>query len=116
YQKKILSISDRSNVIFTTPSLYLKKELLNWGVPAEKIGLLPNTYDSKLSSVRPTKFLDKTFLRIINVSRMISWKGQKYLILAFAEFLRNHKGHLTLVGGGDELQAMKKLSNELGIS
>lgn len=117
YREMIIDLSGRDEVTFTTPSQFLKNELLSWGIPEDKVTVLYNTFDSKLfTDLKKTSTLDKSYLRVINVSRMISWKGQRFLIEAFANFLKQNKGHLTLIGGGDELPRMIELAERLGIS
>lgn len=117
YAVAIKSLADRSRVIFTVTSQFLKGELIRLGVSSEKIVILSNTVDSRFLSgprLNP-EMVRKDFLRIINVSRMVTCKGHEYLIQAFSEFLKERDGELTLVGDGDRAEYLKTLIKTLGI-
>lgn len=116
YKELILKQGSNSLVRFTCPSEYLKNILVEWGVPTQKIIVLSNTFATKFIKKSSPKTLQKSYLRVLNVARMVPWKGQKYLVEAFAEFLKTNKGHLTLVGSGDEMQRLRELVASLRIT
>jgi phosphatidylinositol alpha-1,6-mannosyltransferase len=53
---------------------------------------------------------------VVSVSRLVPRKGGRTLIRAFPEVLRSHpEAHLLIVGGGPDLERLRKMTDEAGL-
>lgn len=99
---------------FTTPSQYLKSELVARGVPEDKILVVHNVVHPRFFEHRKTTdFYDGSReLRLINIGRLIELKGHRELLTGLKYFVKNVSTNvsLTLVYGGEQegLAALKK--------
>lgn len=119
YKDDIIKLSRMNSVQFSACSNYLREELIKLGVSPEKITVLYNTFDLAVFPIQAKKTTNENRkkLKILNVARMIEWKGQKYLLEAFSQFLSSgRKGELLLVGAGETLEDLRSLAIQLQIS
>lgn len=114
--QKLREVSNRNNVLITTCSSYLRELALAKGVKAEACKVLYNTYSKSFESCFRKRDSYDGALKIINVARMVSWKGQSDLIEAFAEFNKLHpRSRLTLVGDGPCREDLVVLGKKLKV-
>jgi glycosyltransferase involved in cell wall biosynthesis len=92
-----------------TPSNYLKKLVVNWGYPENKIDVVYNSID--LPKIENFKRKSDKF-RLITVCRMVPWKGVDKILEAVA---RIKDIEFVAVGDGEYLEKYKKLANNLKI-
>ncbi len=96
-----------------TPSSYLKKIVLGWGVNAEKIKVIYNAVDpggageGSVSEELSSFALNKK--KIVSVGRLVSWKGFEGLIHAVADI---PDICLIIIGEGPERGDLEKLIKE----
>lgn len=114
----LLEMARAPKVLFTANSEFLARKLIELGVPAEKVHPVALTFNDVFSEHRKKRFFrpgDR--LRLINTARFIEWKGQRYLIEAFARFVRevHPNAQLTLIGEGETLAAVKQLASDCGV-
>lgn len=94
----ILSIDDRAKN---------KVEVVPMGVDINRFKSEDNT---NLKEVFGAEYL------ILNVGRLIDWKGTKYLIIAMKEVIKNFPNAKLLIGGdGPEKGKLEKLTEELNL-
>lgn len=91
-------------------SKYLKKQLVKSGLPTSKIAVVYNGSDFPAPNARPHKRLV-----IGSVGRLHPVKGYDLLIKAFA-LIDNKRLRLKIAGVGEELDNLKDLAKNLGIS
>lgn len=101
------TLAARDDVAFTAVSRYLAGELQAAGVPEGRITVLPNAVNPRFFAHRKTgAFHDASRpLKLLNIGRLIDWKGHGVLLDALALFRERAGGavHLTIVyGNGDE--------------
>jgi len=119
YIRTYCSLSN--NVRFAAVSDYLKNVLIEQGVPPNKIDLLPNCIDGRFVTNQKVKdfYTPSRALKILNVGRLIDWKGHKYLIesLSMIAFPDGQGFVLTIVYGNmdRELQSLIKLAKSLNL-
>jgi colanic acid/amylovoran biosynthesis glycosyltransferase len=113
YIEEVRDFSEKKNVLYSTCSVYLKKQLVALGVNDKSIRLLHNTF-SKTQSIKSHK--NQNEFVILNVSRLDKIKGQTYLIEAFEKVLQKvEKASLVFVGAGPEEKPLKTKVRELGL-
>jgi glycosyltransferase involved in cell wall biosynthesis len=103
---------------YTTPSGFLKNEALKiLSIPDSSISVLPNMVNNKFRNCTPAQFNKGDQLRIVNIGRLIPVKGHRYLLNAFALFVKRHYANskLILVGKGGELANINKLIKEYAL-
>jgi glycosyltransferase involved in cell wall biosynthesis len=86
-----------------------KEQYLRYGVPAEKISLIPNGLDLKEFSHLPAKGsyrlannIAEGTVVILSVGRIHTLKGLSHLIVAFARLHEFHPESLLIIAGPDE--------------
>ena len=115
------------NAHFTAVSEYLKGELIDQGVSPEKITLMHNSisnvfWDNRKPGVDKTADREKSGydLRLLNIGRLVDWKGHEDIIRALHRIVehRKLKLKLTVVYGSDatNLEFCKQLASDLGFS
>lgn len=126
YADYILSEAARSPMVrFTVVSRYLQDVLARAGVPEDKITLVPNTvHDRFFATARrraePRPGLKREGpLRLLNIGRLVPWKGQEVLIEALAK-LADEAGveaQATFVYGAvdDDLARLQRRAKQLGV-
>lgn len=106
---------------FTTVSHYLYHQLLNRGVTQNKINLVPNVVHERFFKHRKCSnfYNPKRTLKVLNVGRLVSWKGHSELLDGLNYYVKNVSDdiHLTILFGKseDELKAIKTKINNLGL-
>lgn len=94
------------------------KELALQSSRSQVISIIPNGIDAEEFKVFPEKEHDG-YVRILCVSRLTPRKGIRYLLQAMKILLAKdaaRKIELWIAGEGDEMEFLKQLSSELGIS
>lgn len=118
YQREIKKLEECESIVFTAPTNFLKEKIQEYGVSREKIKIVPNTFNKNFSEVHKDNYFKygDTF-KVINVSRFVSWKGQRYLLEAFEKLVKNlyNNSELTFIGEGEEKEKIKKLAKRKGI-
>jgi glycosyltransferase involved in cell wall biosynthesis len=117
YKDELLIINSYENIQIIAHTSFLKSQIVKQGIKAELIHIIHNGFNPKFSAIKKQKYFKHgdTF-KILNVSRLINWKGHIYLIDAFKEFSKIYRNsELTLVGGGDLLTSLKLHTKEIGI-
>ena len=92
-----------------TPSEYLKKIVIGWGVPAERIQVIYNAFD--ITNLDNRELVDNNL--IISVGRLVSWKGFDVLIGIMPDLLAKNKNfQLQIIGTGPEKEKLINLVKE----
>lgn len=116
-RKKIERFVARGAVKVVVPSEYLKKIVLLWGVPEERITVIYNGFDAPVISESKEALRKKLGISgytIISVGRLVPWKGFSVLIDAMTEITKaTPSAHLFIVGDGPENVGLKKKIEEL---
>lgn len=116
----LTKLYEKENIVFTFPTQFLLNEYLRIvRTSEERLHVIPNTFEpafineNKLISIQP---YDR--LNIVNVSRLVNWKGHKYIIKGFAKFIGEYGKMATLkiIGDGPELNKLKELVDKLNIN
>lgn len=97
--------SKREDTFFTTVSHYLRKELEKYGIPKDKISVIPNTVNERFFEHRKSNYFQKgDTLKLLNLGRLIDWKGHIDLLQGVRYFQDNcyENLHLTIVYGYGE--------------
>lgn len=101
YKEIIEGFLKRNHVIVTTPSEYLKQQLLHsFSIDANLVKIIPNGYNADFFPEEcPGRDNRSIPFRIVCVGRFIPWKGHRYLIEAYAKFHNSHPNtELVLIG------------------
>jgi len=95
-----------------TPSNYLRRMVIGWGVPPERVTTIPNGVELERFHHIQNKERSSGRLRVLFVGRLTNWKGVETLLLAM-----NHVDNvsLTIVGDGPELPHLIDLAKQLNI-
>lgn len=118
YLENIHHLGKQENVYFTAPSEFLMNRMIKLGIHPEKIKIIRNSFNSSFLEIKCKKnfnYGDK--LKILNVGRLESVKGQQYLIEAFSIFSSTYtNAHLTIIGEGSLEKQLKNVAKRLGVS
>jgi len=116
-EKFVAKISDE----IVVPCNYLKKLIVGWGIPSEKITVIPNAIDLQyyVNNGDLTKknlgFGD--FRIILTAGRLVPWKGIDALIKIMPEIRKKiPKTLLVIIGDGPEMPKLRKLAQVYGIT
>jgi len=97
-----------------TPSQYLRRMVVGWGAPEEKVKVVYNAVGFKEAvpvSKPPGEFW------IVSVGRLVPWKGMATLIRVAGNLRSEYPGlRLKILGDGPELKALQKSVQELGLA
>jgi glycosyltransferase involved in cell wall biosynthesis len=94
-----------------TPSHYLRRIVIGWGVPPERVVTIYNGVPLEtFTAFQPRPRKEET-LNLLFIGRLANWKGVDTLIKATAEL---HKVQLTIVGDGPEMAPLRQLAHQLG--
>jgi len=117
YKDSLRALSSLDNVIFTVPSEYLRQKAYEFlGLQKNKVVTVYNSFDENLFH-KDTRVLEPgDTYRLVNVSRFVDWKGQKYLLEALVKIVDRFDIHVDFIGDGEELQNCISLSEKLGLS
>jgi glycosyltransferase involved in cell wall biosynthesis len=96
------------------PSGYLKKMVLQyWGLPADRVQVVYNSFEPSASDSVPVDLPLNTKYRLITVCRLTTWKGVDGLIEAVAGM---PEVGLVIVGDGPEWDGLHRLAQRLGLA
>jgi glycosyltransferase involved in cell wall biosynthesis len=122
FEKRIPRISR----LVTTNTLFMKSKLLSWGCPTERIFYLSNGIERQrfltpdpveISRLRIQLGLDGKRVVLYVGSLSLPSHPVDLLLESFSQVFRKYPDSvLLLVGGGEDYQKLKDLSQELGIS
>ncbi|MFW5891412.1 MAG: glycosyltransferase, partial [bacterium] len=122
YRKFILDYASiDANTSFTTVSNYLLNELVERGIPEQKINLVPNVIHNRFFENRKTSdfYNGKRTLKLLNVGRLINWKGHDDLLDGLKYFIDNVSDNVSLTivyaNDGRELKNLKDKCKKLNI-
>ncbi len=98
----------RGDARFTAVSSYLRDRLAGFGVPLEKIDLVPNSVNPRFRAHRKsaTARAPGDPVKLLSIGRLIDWKGHRHLIQALALVKPQTQVKLTLTlvyANGEEL-------------
>ena len=99
-----------STVKYIAVSKYIRSKMIQSGIPSKNISVIYNGVGFDKPTPRPHKRLV-----IGSVGRLHQVKGFDLLIEAFS-LLDNQRLRLKIAGDGDELRALKKLADDLGVA
>lgn len=93
-----------------TPSDYLRRMVIGWGIPEDRVVTVPNGVD--LDELRPElpEPRQRDGLHVLFVGRLTNWKGVETLLLAVTEL---PWAKVTIVGDGPEFPHLVELSRQL---
>jgi len=108
WHKDFLKVAEKID-IFLAPSLFIKKQAIEWGIPKEKIIHLPNfinkTYvNKKIENKKQSNYF-------LYFGRLSQEKGVELLIKSFLNILNEFpEWKLKIVGDGPEEENFKKIA------
>lgn len=91
-----------------------RQRLIEVGAPPERIHVIPCGVPTEEFAAERRS--ERTVVRFICVSRLVSCKGLQYTIRAFAQVSRHLNAELVVVGEGPERPALELLVKELGVN
>lgn len=95
-------------------SLHEKDELIDLGIPPEKIAVIHNGINTDIFI---PKYDRVKCNKILWIGRYIPGKGVQYLIDAFARIIQSHPdAHLLMIGDGPQMEDVQQQIQELGLS
>jgi glycosyltransferase involved in cell wall biosynthesis len=98
-----------------TPSAYLRGLALSWGVPAERVSVLPNP-SPPLPELAPREELKRAFgMNGATLAFAGRITAQKSLGVALEAVARTDGVQLVIAGDGDELDPLRRRAHELGL-
>ncbi|MGA1794309.1 MAG: glycosyltransferase family 4 protein [bacterium] len=96
-----------------TPSDYLRKMVIGWGVAPERVEMIYNGVDGRSFSGAQIKRAQGCALQVAFIGRLTNWKGVDALLLA----VRAVDGvHVRIIGDGPEGPILMDLSRRMGIT
>jgi len=103
------------------PCNYLKKLIVGWGIPSEKITVIPNAIDLQSyvnnGGVVKESLGLSNFRVILTVGRLVPWKGVDVLIKIMPEIRKAiPKILLVIIGDGPEMPKLRKLARAYGVA
>ena len=108
-------VAKKADVIIT-PSEYLKKLVIGWGVPEDKIKVIYNAYTEQNNKFQVSNFKFQGDV-IISVGRLVPWKGFGALIEIMPELLKeNPNFKLLIVGEGPQKENLKSQISNLKLN
>ncbi|BAI60965.1 putative glycosyltransferase [Methanocella paludicola SANAE] len=119
--RKVCSFICNNSDLITTNSSYTRDKLLSiCKIEKSKVKIIPmgifipeNMISNDICNLKKELNTNKL---ILNVGRLINWKGTKYLIIAMSNIIKQYPdAKLVIVGKGPEKESLIKLSNELNL-
>jgi len=102
------------------PSEYLKKIILMWGVPEEKIHVIYNAFEAVEVSERRDELKKRFGIEgpvVMTAGRLVPWKGMDGLIGIMPEIIAARRGaKLVIAGEGPERLRLLALAEKKGVS
>ncbi|MEW6268685.1 MAG: glycosyltransferase family 4 protein [Thermodesulfobacteriota bacterium] len=96
-----------------TPSAYLRRMVIGWGVPEERVTVVANGVDEDFATAETPAPRPGAELRVLFVGRLTNWKGVDTLLLALA---RVEGARLVVAGDGPQLPSLVALARQLGVA
>lgn len=120
YLDAIKWLSRHDNVVVTYQTDYVLEKITSYlGIDSKRCIKVNVIGSDRYFYNRKKKFWSAgDDVNILNVARLVPWKGQRYLIEGFAEFVKNNeqKAHLTIVGSKDQIKKdLIKLVKDLDV-
>ena len=112
-RKDTIELALASVARFVSPSRLLADRYLAWGLPPERMRVIPNGIDG--ASFAPATNSPSGPLRILYVGYLGAHKGVAGLITAVAAMQNRSQVHLTLVGIGPEEAALRNQAARAGL-
>jgi len=107
-------VLNRAEVV-TTVSRKMRHDVGSLGIDRGKIHVIPMGVDLQTRFVPSVR--QKTTKSLLFVGRLVEKKGLRFLIEALPEIIEKHPdAKLRVAGDGQELSAMKKLANDIGMA
>ena len=108
WQKDFLKITDKID-IFITPSLFIKRQSIRSGIPAEKVVYLPHFIDKDFSNIKS----NNSQKYILYFGRLSKEKGVNLLIQSYIKnYSKLFNWKIKILGDGPELEKLKELASE----
>lgn len=122
YRKNLKDVAKRANTIFVANTRFLLTSMIELGIPEEMIRIVNYSVNDEFLATeennRHVYSRCKDALRILAVGRLIRWKGHRFLIEGFADFLKKEASTdamLTIVGEGPERKNLESLIDQLDL-
>ena len=93
--------------VVVTPSEYLRRMVIGWGMPAERVHTVLNGVEPVAGAAPRRRAGDG--LRVLFIGRLTNWKGVETLLLALRDLPRVRA---TIVGDGPELPLLAALADQ----
>lgn len=118
YVDKVYRAQMHDNIVFTTPSNYLKGKLSEiYSVDEARVCVLPNSVNISMANFAEKSMDADGRVVLANVGRFVGFKGQSYLIEALKQL--HQKGYdgarLKLIGFGVLEKTLREQAASLGI-
>lgn len=101
------------------PSEYLAGLVTGWGVPRQKIQIIYNGVDFKVSEISREEARKKIGIPgniILSVGRLVPWKGFRMLVKIMPQLLQiNQFFRLVIIGDGPEYKLLQSMIRNLGL-
>lgn len=118
-RKKLVELSEYPAVRFICTSEFLSNKLELAGVAKNSLRIVPNAINPLFEGFRNAHSdRQRSSFKIIHNGRFVGCKGHKYLVNAFALFVRyvDPEAELLLIGEGQLKAEVVKIVEELGLS
>lgn len=96
-----------------TPSEYLRRMVIGWGVPEERVSVVANGVDDAFAAPEAPPPRPGGELRVLFVGRLTNWKGVDTLLLALAGV---DGARLVVAGDGPQMPPLVALAHQLGVA
>ena len=102
-------VASRADKIIV-PSEYLKKIVLSWGVPKERISVIYSIFDGTEVKESKETLREKLHIHgelIVSVGRLVPWKGFQSLIVSFQDVRKRFPdAKLMIIGSGPDMNGL----------
>ena len=95
-----------------TPSAYLKRVVIGWGIQAARVRVIYNAFEPTAGDATSITLPLKTRHRLITICRLTAWKGVDGLIEAISTI---PDIGLVVVGDGPERSRLESLAQQVGV-
>jgi len=111
--QSVESFVGRRADIIIVPSKYLKKVVIGWGVPRDKIHVVYNSFDGRIENTGETQKTEKI---IVSAGRLVPWKGFVTLIAVMPPLLKHFPDvKLIIAGEGPDRAMLERSIRELNL-
>ncbi len=91
------------------PSAYLKRVVMAWGLPEERIEVIANAKPHDAPGTLPEAVTAVPAPRIVSAGRLVPWKGMHGLVAAMVLVRQRYpEAQLVIVGDGPEREALER--------